>query len=163
MLNFHLITLLFLLVFSNFVNAQKEKITLTFTFKSQYCGGARPSPQMIEEAEKSKPYANKMMVIISDKFKVDSAKTNNKGLLVIKLKKGTYSVFESWKFYKTGPDGMDPGKFESECLKLEWERPLYQIVKTAKKTSIQPGAEIIQTCPWAIPCLNPENAPPIPE
>lgn len=157
--------LFFVLLISStsIILAQKEKITLVITYKEMYCGGARPTPEMVAESEKSKPYANKMMVIVSDKYKVDSAKTNNKGQLIFKVKKGNYHVYEAWKFYKSGPNDMPVAKFEKECLKLEWERALFQINKTSKKTSIESSSEILIQCPWALPCMRPESIPPVPE
>ncbi len=157
-----------LLLFFSFISigllkAQKEKITLVFTFKSQYCNGARPTPEMLLEAEKSKAYANKTIVIVSDKFKVDSGKTDAKGQLKIKIKKGQYKVYEAWKFYKLGPGGADVSKFDKECLKMEWERQLYVITKDGKSTKIDASGEILEQCPWGLPCIRPENIGPIPE
>lgn len=155
--------ILFSLFSVGILKSQKEKITLVFTYKSQYCNGARPTPEMLLEAEKSKVYANKTIVIVSDKFKVDSGKTDAKGQLKIKIKKGNYNVYEAWKFYKLGPGGADVSKFDKECLKMEWERPLYTISKEAKKTRIDASGEILEQCPWTLPCLRPENMGPIPE
>lgn len=163
MTKIHLLPILFFVMISSVMKSQKEKVIINITYKSQYCGGARPTPEMIAEAEKSKPYANKTMVIISDKFVVDSAKTNVKGQLQIKIKKGTYTIYEAWKYYKTGPDGMDVSKFEKECLKMEWQRHVFRVIKKGKKAVIETGTEITERCPWSAPCANANSVGPIPE
>lgn len=153
--------LFFFLMSISFVNAQKEKIVLTISCRGEYCGGARPSQEMIEAAQRSKPYANKVIVIISDKYKVDSVKTNDKGELIFKIKPGKYKLYEAWKYYKTGSQGMDVSKFDRECLKMEWNQEIYRIIKEKKKkTRIEVGLEIMNRCEFGMPCLRPENMHP---
>jgi hypothetical protein len=153
------LTLSILFLALNFLmSAQKEKISLTIMCRSEYCGGARPSPKMVEDAQKLKPYANQMLMIVSEKFKVDSVKTNDKGELNFKIKPGTYKIFEAWKFYKLGCQGLEAAKFERECLKMEWNQELYRINKVGKKkASIENGMEIMIRCEWGMPCMRPEN------
>ena len=40
------------------VNAQKKLINIPFTYIQPYCGGARPSPEIIAEALLPKNYSN---------------------------------------------------------------------------------------------------------
>ena len=163
MRKFHSLFFITLFFSVGILKSQKEKITLVFSYKSQYCSGARPTPEMLAEAERSKPYANKTIILVSDNFKVDSGKTNAKGEIKFKIKKGTYKAYEAWKFYKSGPGGADVVKFDKECLKMEWERQLFTIMKDAKKTRVETSGEIIEQCPWGLPCIRPENIGPIPD
>src|SRR5581483_9411013 len=85
--------------------AQKKTISSKITCIQPYCGGARPTPQMEADAQKPKPYTSKMIIIVSDKGKVDSAKTDASGLLKKKLDQGNYKLYESWRHYKSTPNG----------------------------------------------------------
>ena len=65
--------------------------------------------------------------------KIDSAKTNDAGVLNIKLKVGTYKLFEAWRFYKKATGGLVVSDFDGECLKNEWKKEIKEIVVTKKE------------------------------
>lgn len=125
-----------------------------------YCGGARPTPEILKDAETPKPYANKTIVIISTKGKVDSVKTNATGLLSVKLKEGEYKLFEAWRYYKKADGGMMVSDFEAECLKAEWQKEIKMIEVTKTEVKISEKNEIIQVCPWNLPCILDSRKPP---
>ena len=54
--------------------SQKKLVSTQINYMQPYCGGARPTPEIIADAEKSKPYANKTIVIVSAKGKVPPGK-----------------------------------------------------------------------------------------
>ena len=64
-------SILFLLLLTLSFNsiAQTKGLNQKLTFLQPYCGGARPTPQMEEDARKPKPYSNRTIIIISIKGK----------------------------------------------------------------------------------------------
>jgi hypothetical protein len=152
-----LIAFLFLCLFSY---SQKKKVTAKITYREPYCGGARPTEEMVAESQKQKNYSGKMMMLVSEKGKIDSAKTNEQGELKFKLKKGTYKLFEPWRYYLNTPNGGDANDFNLDCLKQEWEKEAYLIVVTKKEIKIAPRTEIVAFCPSEVPCIKDSERPP---
>ena len=107
------------------VYAQKKTITLPITFMQPYCGGARPSKEIEADALMPKVYANKVVIIISSTGKVDSAKTNELGILTKKLNIGTYKIVETWRYYKKAPQHFLVSDFDKACLKAEWKNIVF--------------------------------------
>lgn len=140
--------------------SQKKLVITQINFMQPYCGGARPTPEIIADAEKAKPYANKTIIIVSAKGKIDSAKTNDAGFLNIKLKVGTYKLFEAWRFYKKATGGLVVSDFDGECLKNEWKKEIKEIVVTKKENKISEKNEIIEICPSNLPCVLESRRPP---
>ncbi|MCU0359650.1 MAG: hypothetical protein MUF75_02855 [Bacteroidia bacterium] len=157
-------TLLFVfLMLSLLLGAQKKRVTLELLFTEPYCGGARPSPEILEEAQKQKPFAGRKMILISKTGKVDTLLTDAKGKIVVKLNKGEYTVFEPWRYYKSTFSGAPGNQFDQACLKAEWEKPTLEIKVTRKKASIMFKNELQNYCDWATPCLLEIHAPPMRE
>jgi hypothetical protein len=142
------------------VYSQKKTVSVQINFMQPYCGGARPTPEIIADAAKAKPYANKTIIIVSAKGKIDSAKTNDAGVLNLKLKVGTYKLFEAWRFYKKATGGLVVSDFDGECLKNEWKKEIKEIVVTKKENKISEKNEIIEICPWNLPCVLESRRPP---
>lgn len=155
--------LLFLVSSALFFSAQQKTVSTQINFKQPYCGGARPSAEMLAEAEMAKPYAGKTIIIVSSKGKVDSSKTNSKGLFSANLNIGTYKVYEAWRYYKKGAGGMAVSDFNKKCLKKEWKKEILQIIVTEKDTKIVDKNEIIIVCPWNLPCILETKKSPMPE
>ncbi len=145
------------------VYAQKKIITLPITFMQPYCGGARPSKEIEADALIPKVYANKVVIIISSTGKVDSVKTNELGILTIKLNIGTYKVVETWRYYKKTPQHFFISDFDKACLKAEWKKEIAEISITKTKTKIVQKNTIIYTCGWQLPCILENKKPPMPE
>jgi len=77
----------FFLVVSLSVFSQKN-VYLELSQEQKYCGGAKPSPEILARYEKPLPYINKKLILVSANGKTDSVKTISKGFLKIKLKLG---------------------------------------------------------------------------
>jgi hypothetical protein len=148
---------------ATFTIAQTRKINIQITCIQPYCGGARPSAEMIAEAQQPKPFANKTIIIVSAKSKVDSAKTNNNGELVLKLKKGNYKIYESWRYYKQGAGGIKLADFDKECLKNEWKKEIKEITISKKEFKFIDKNVIVEECPWNLPCILESAKPPASE
>jgi hypothetical protein len=118
---------------------------------------------MEAEAQRPKPYAGKTILLVSHKGKVDSAKTNANGTISLKLKEGSYRLIESWRYYKRSPDGSDIKRFQDSCLKAEWTKEFEIIVVRKKRATIIPKQDIVENCPWRMPCLKESEMPPMPE
>jgi len=140
--------------------SQKKLVSGQINFMQPYCGGARPTPEIIADAAKPKPYANKTLVFVSAKGKIDSVKTNNNGEFSAKLKVGTYKLFEAWRYYKKAAGGLAVSDFDGECLKAEWKKEIKEIIVTKKETKISDKNEIIEICPWNLPCILESHRPP---
>jgi len=146
--------LLFLLL--PFSLLSQTKVNIQILQKYNYCGGAKPNPTILAEYEKPRPFANKKMVIVSANGKTCKATTNANGYLKIKLKAGSYKVYEAWRYNKQTPDGTDSKNFDAECLKLAWDKVDMTIDAQKKSQSIKIDIDDAY-CPHTIPCLlNPQ-------
>ena len=139
---------------------QKQKVELQVTYSEQYCGGARPSEELQEKVEKNKPYTNRTLVFVSDKGRIDSARTDSQGNLAIKLKKGNYTLFEAWRFNLYTPEDLPIDAFDRECIKQEWMRPYGSLVLDSKTMVFKKLNPIIKYCAWRVPCLLEREIPP---
>ena len=140
--------------------AQKKRFTIHFTYFQSYCEGARPTPEMEAETKKAKAYANKTVVWVSAKGKIDSAKTNAEGILILKLKKGIYSFYEDWRYYLDTPGDLDISNFDKTCLIEEWQKVTTLVTVTRKEVQIVPKNEIRSFCSFSLPCLLQNNVAP---
>jgi hypothetical protein len=155
---------LIIFLFSGFICfSQKKTIILKITYTEPYCGGVRPSKEMEAESKKAKPYVNKTIVIVSQTGKTDSVRTNSAGALKLKLKPGTYSLFEAWRYYKRTANGMPMADFEPECLRNEWQKEMTHITVSSKTQTCIPKNDIVIYCPWAVPCMLESSKPPMPQ
>lgn len=153
--------LVFILLCSVLIScSQKKMMSTQVNYTQLYCGGARPSAEMLADAEKAKPYSGKTIVIVSSKGKVDSAKTDVTGLLKVNLKIGTYKLFEAWRYYKKAAAGMLVSDFEKECLKGEWKKEIKEVIITKKEITISDKNAIVEVCPWNLPCILESHKPP---
>lgn len=143
--------------------AQKKAVVITMTYREPYCGGARPSPEMEEAAQKARPYARKKMILVASNGKASSIKTDVNGILKLKLQPGVYRVFESWRYAHKTPKGMPLNNFDAECLKTEWQKETMLITVSAEKTFSEVKNEIITFCPWNLPCMVESFRPPMPQ
>ena len=147
--------LLFLLLLP-FSLLSQTKVNIQILQKHNYCGGAKPPAEILAQYDKPKPYAGKKLVIVSANGKTVTAVTNPEGYLKIKLKAGAYKVYEDWRYYKKTPDGTDSKNFDSECLKLAWQKVDITIDAQKKTQSIKIDIDEAY-CMHTIPCLiNPQ-------
>lgn len=146
-----------LLLLAGPVFSQKRNVIVTLTCTYPYCGGARPTEEMMADAQKPKPYAEKLVVVVSKTGKVDSAKTDKSGVLKLKLKAGTYMLCESWRFRKSGPQNEPLSSFDTECLKTEWSKTITTFTVGKKAVVVKDVAPIEFQCNWRLPCLKDGN------
>ena len=159
MRNFRIFSLLVFFFTAFTSNAQVRVIRDTLFYIQPYCGGARPTPEIEAESRKPKPYANRTMIIISDKQKVDSVKTDQYGAFKLKLKKGKYKMYEAWKYYKSTPTGDPLSSYDKVCLENEWKKDCMNIKISRSSISID-SCILIEHCPWNVPCISEQHLPP---
>lgn len=81
------------------VNAQapkEKKTTVTMNYISAYCGGARPTEEILQELQTPRPLANCWIMFVHENnmaMKGPLAKTNEKGEALLNLKPGKYKIF----------------------------------------------------------------------
>lgn len=153
--------LLLLLVLS--ASCQKKLHTIKISCMRPYCGGARPTPEIIADAEKIKPYNNEKIIIVSAHGKADSAVTDANGVLTKKLAPGNYTLFLPWQFYKQSPNGQPVSYFDKTCLEKEWANPIMKVEVT--KTSLKQVSDspIMIKCDYNPPCILDKYRGPMPE
>jgi len=149
-----------LLMLSLLAPAQKRSLTLEMFYYEPYCGGARPSEEILAETKKPHTCAAKKFILISASGKIDTVFSDARGRIKLKLKKGSYRLMEPWRYYKSSPDGSDLKRFERSCLEIEWARALADIDLNGKKGKTKFNYEIIHFCEWAQPCLSETFVPP---
>jgi hypothetical protein len=132
--------------------SQKKTVKLKMTQYIPYCGGAKPSPEITTKLNAPVPYANKTLIYVSDKNKIDSVKTNAKGVLNLKLSYGSYKFFEPWKYYRQIPYGEKESNINMECLALEWEIADMKIT-VGKKIVYDEYKLLYPICSYRFPCL----------
>ena len=138
--------------------SQKKTVKLKMNQFIPYCGGARPTPEMEAKLKNATPYANKKLIYISDKNKIDTVVTNAKGILNIKLAYGTYKFFEPWKYYQQIPYGEKERNIKMDCLVLEWAKSDMQIT-VGKKIVYDEYKLLYPICPYRFPCLINKHLP----
>jgi hypothetical protein len=136
--------------------AQKVRVTIPVTYTRPYCGGARPTEEMEKEAATPKPLTGTTLIWLSENGKADSVKTDAEGKLKLKLKTGTYKVYEAWRYRLYTPNNLPMESFNKECLRLEWEKYAYLVKVSKRKYTITSVEPIVKTCDWTLPCLTEE-------
>ncbi|MBA3662693.1 MAG: hypothetical protein H0W61_00595 [Bacteroidetes bacterium] len=133
--------------------SQKKMHKIKVSCIQPYCGGARPSPEMVADGEKIRAYVEKTVILVSEKGKVDSAKTDKDGNINKKLAIGTYKLFEPWRYYKKTQSGDAIKDFDKECLKTEWKKHFMEVTITKSTLTQKSDSPIILNCSWDAPCL----------
>lgn len=136
----------------------QKNVFLELSQDQKYCGGAKPSAEMLAKYEKPLLYANKKLILISASGKIDSVKTNSKGILKIKLKPGSYKLYEPWRYHKRSPDGNDMSYFDLECLTKQWEKVDISIDTQKRKQHLVIDIDPV-FCPHEIPCIKNPHLP----
>lgn len=147
-------------LFSAALSAQKTRVQIEVSHLHPYCGGARPTEEIEKEASTPKPFAGKTFIILSEKKKIDSVRTDDKGLLTIKLKKGSYRIYEAWRYNLETPGHADIMQFDRTCLLAEWEKVYATLIVEKKKFRHQVLNPIVDFCEGQYPCLNSVEVPP---
>ncbi len=140
------------------LTAQSKRVKLKLVQYIPYCGGARPTPEILKASQEEVPYSNKKLIFISSKGKVDTVFTDANGIVNKKLPCGTYKFFEPWKFYKKIPYGIPENNIQMDCLKEEWTKEDLKITVSKKSTLIENNLKY-PACPYKFPCLITKHLP----
>lgn len=152
-----------LLLLTLSVSCQKKLHKIKVTCIRPYCGGARPTPEILADAEKIKPYNNEKIIIVSSKGKADSATTNSEGIISKKLARGSYKLYLPWQFYKKSPDGQPLSHFDKNCLEKEWVKPILEVTVTKNSITQTSDSPIMIKCEYNPPCILDAYRGPMPE
>ena len=145
---------------------QTNKTTFTISGKvtqtSSYCGGAAPSPEMLEELARPVIYAGRKFSIRKGSINtlkepvILSFKSDNKGLFSFQLPPGIYSVIleEQVKELNTAAYQKQNISADAACLKAWWKKPYY-ILEVKDKDINTLNFSFHHPCfiPFDIPCL----------
>ena len=150
-------------------SAQKSKakmyiISGKVTETNQYCGGARPSQEMLDELTAPKPLADKVLLIKSGKINTNSrsvqkTKTDPYGNFTLILKAGTYCIVEESKGKKFTPKTNDEiYEWDNDCLKKNWEACDHLMVVGKDKVD-NININYQKYCDYRQPCLKKFKGP----
>jgi len=80
-----------------------KNISIGVVFTNSYCGGVRPSQEILEECKKEFPLINSTILFqdINDKNKSIKATTDSSGIAIVPLKSGVYNYFMTASYSKT--------------------------------------------------------------
>jgi len=166
---------LFLFTFS--IKAQKptnnktggvKPMRITVTGKlmqtNSYCGGAAPTPEIMEGYEKEFPYSGKVFYV--RKGKVNSTKaeviasftTNANGEFSFQVTPGTYSIIQSKQLKALKAADFKSAKatqVDKKCMKEWWVKPYY-LLEVEANDIIIPNWSIHHPCfvSGDIPCIS---------
>ncbi len=158
------LTFFVLLIFIQIGCAQRKlnlyAVTGTVTATYAYCGGARPSAEMLAELNRPKPIANKKLFIKSGSVNaknqkvITSFETDANGHYKMKLAIGSYCIVDEGKSgdYKF-PATDSLHKWDSDCLLKEYERCDYQLTVSSKPID-SITINFFVPCSWDMPCLD---------
>lgn len=113
------------------VQAEKKVITIQYT--RQYCGGAKPSAEILEQLNTALPLSNcKVKLVRTDKkSKSRTLMTNDKGEFSAALPNGKYKIYIASN--KTNKAQLP---FNKKCRKL-CSMPLGELDLTANQTTAE--------------------------
>jgi hypothetical protein len=154
---------LFAIFFSLFImqgfSQVKYKMELEIKYTQPYCGGAKPTPEMVEESKKEKPLTNTKFYVYRDNKCIDTIKTNENGTVIVRLEAGTYFLFETWKQFKRTPDGSPKTDFFADCLKKAWAQPNYKLTVVEGDMKMDYYEVSASRCPNQYACLKVRHLP----
>lgn len=138
--------------------SQTKKVKIKIVQYIPYCGGAKPTPEIIKASEKPVAYANRKLIIISDKNLIDTIVTDKNGYLKKTMLYGIYKAYEPWKFYEKAPIDIKESNLNIDCLKEEWRKEDLKITVSKKSTLIENNLKHPK-CPYQFPCLINKHMP----
>jgi len=104
----------------------KFKLEIELKYTEPDCkDGHNQANAATPKVEKGLP--NTKFYIYEGKKCIDSLKTNESGVAIVKLAAGTYDLYEAWKHFKKTPDGSPMTDFFKDCLVKEWAIPNYRL------------------------------------
>jgi hypothetical protein len=137
---------------------QKEiSVTLHIRYHRQYCGGAHPNDEILQELEEKQPYAEKSVYLRFGRTNNNTEaplkvlKTDKNGKIRLKLAPNTYCLVAEHKNKWIPNQNLEIENNEKRCQ--EWQRTcdaIFTILPEAPKTDIP--IEFFFTCN---PCYPP--------
>ncbi|MDP3567318.1 prealbumin-like fold domain-containing protein [Sediminibacterium sp.] len=156
----HKLFFAFCFLLSIFCQAQRIKLEIEFRYGKPDCSGRCKTDEQIQNSKIDKPLANQRFYIYQSGVCVDSIKTNDSGLVVIKYPPGRYYLYEPWKHFKKTPDGSPMSDFFPDCIVKEWVKPNYYLTIEMdgeyKMTYLEISAS---RCSFQYPCLKVRHLP----
>jgi len=137
--------------------SQIKKVSVKIAQFIPYCGGARPTAEMEAKSKIATPYANKKLIYVSEKNKIDTITTDKNGYLKTQLPQGKYNFFEPWKYYKQIPNGESESNIKMDCIAIEWAKA--DLVITVTKNITVVNNLIYPACAYRFPCLINKHLP----
>ncbi|MBL7934880.1 MAG: hypothetical protein JNM51_03630 [Bacteroidia bacterium] len=141
-----------ILIFSCSLMAQSKKMKLKLVQYIPYCGGVTSKSDLKNTPNKSKVYANKKLVVVSDNHVIDTLITDKSGYLKANFENGIYYLFEPWKYYQKIPAGFTEINLDMDCLKEQWKKEDLKIVVSKKTTTVANNIKLLE-CPDQFPCM----------
>ena len=142
---------------------QSYLISGQVTQTSSYCGGARPSQEMLDQIATPVAYPNKKFYIRKGKTNslnnnfLKSFTTDKDGNFTIRLRKGIYSIIleEQLKEINSADYTSTNQQVDTSCIKEWWSKP-YSILEVKNKNITQLNFNFHHRCFVTndIPCLN---------
>ena len=138
-----------LLIISLLISIYSQaQISITLKYKRSKCGGAKN-----QDTTSYFLLANKKWIIQYPSKKIDTIVTDIQGKIKLPAQKGTYLLFEPWKFYHTAPSDFPMSLYDKNCLSSSYSTPDFTIQITSnRKYKISPSYYYIP-CPDKHPCL----------
>ena len=147
-------------------NTIKEKKTFTISGKvdqlHSYCGGARPTQEILDEFSQPKPYPDKIFYVKEgntnniDGKVIASFTTKQDGSFSFQLPKGTYSIIVAEQLHPIqGKDFANKDlKVDEICLQKWWKTP-YKILDVKDQNISDLYFLFKHRCfiPYDIPCI----------
>lgn len=131
---------------------------------NSYCGGARPTDEMLAEIQKPTPYAGKVFYV--RKGKVNSKKaevitsftTDANGEFSFEITPGTYSIIQAKQLKALKPADLKTKGYQvvdAKCMKAWWTKPYYLLEVKTENITI-PEWSIHHPCfvSGDIPCIS---------
>ncbi|MFM9984312.1 MAG: hypothetical protein ACKVOK_03720 [Flavobacteriales bacterium] len=147
-----------------------KNVTIQAWQTSQYCGGARPSDEMLQEFQTPKPLSGQLCFIRKSETNkisstpVASATTDNLGKINIALAPGTYCLVlpnkvdsAAYKMYLTkfGEATPNYSAIDKKCLDQWFKKPELVFTVTDAKQPTTAEFTIHHPCSWhTIPCAD---------
>lgn len=127
---------------------KKYAVNFVISYTESYCMGMRPTEEILKELAIPKPYQNRELSIIKGKESFDKMKsvfvgkvtTNAKGLAILNLPEGVYSIIDNEKasFYNKVKNDKENYQINSDACVQEWiKSPILTFTVSKKSTSVK--------------------------
>jgi hypothetical protein len=139
-----------------YAKGKLHKVKINFTTTESYCGGAAPSPEILQNLETKIPLPNTVFYIIKGNInkngiaKIKKIVTDSNGSCFVKLPFGNYSIIsvQQAQVFKI-PENTRDYKWDIACLKSNWSRPLLSF---NAKPNFVGHINLHKNCFHSLPC-----------